>query len=86
MTALEKFKLSVVTWDSDKEPAGFDRWMGTLSALVRATEHGPPLEHFLDRKLGRRRQQKITIPSFITDDEDFDAPAEAQDSDERTGG
>ena len=74
MTSLEKFKLSVVTWDSDKDPSGFANWMDTMSALVRATEDGPPLEDFLDRKLNRRRQQRITIPSFIMDDDDF-APA-----------
>ena len=54
MAPMEKFKLSALTWDSDKNPAGFNKWMMHFSSLVRATEHGPELEDFLDAKLDRK--------------------------------
>ena len=48
MTTLDKFKISAVSWDSDKDPFGFNKWMNGISAIVRSIEHGPPLEKFLD--------------------------------------
>ena len=71
MAQLDKFKLTALTWDSDKDPNGFVEFMNTLSSLVRATEHGPPLEDFLDHKLDRCRMMRVIIPSFIVEDEDF---------------
>ena len=71
MASMEKFKLSALTWDSDKNPAGFNKWMMHFSSLVRATEHGPELEDFLDAKLDRRRSRHATVPSFIAEDDDF---------------
>ena len=68
---MEKFKLSALTWDSDKNPAGFNKWMMHFSSLVRATEHGPELEDFLDAKLDRKRSRHATVPSFIAEDRDF---------------
>ena len=71
MASMEKFKLSALTWDSDKNPAGFNKWMMHFSSLVRATEHGPELEDFLDAKLDRKRSRHATVPSFIAEDRDF---------------
>ena len=56
MTTLEKFRLSTVVWDSDKDPNGFLKWSGLMSSLVRSTQHGAVLEDFLDAKLSKRMQ------------------------------
>ena len=74
MASIDKFKLNAVTWDSDKDPNGFSKFMDTISSMVRATEHGPPLEDFLDRKLSRHKSRHVTVPSFISGDADFAAP------------
>ena len=80
MVSIDKFKLSSVTWDSDKNPTGFTKWMNDFGALVASTEHGSTLETFLDQKLGREQHLSTTVPSYITTDDDFAAPepSEAQ--------
>lgn len=82
MAQLDRFKLTAVCWDSDKEPNKFNSWMETFSSLVRSTEHGPPLEDFLDKKLGRVTSQPVAVPSFISADDDFDPPPVSSDEDE----
>jgi hypothetical protein len=80
MAQMDRFKISALTWDSDKDPAGFFQWMETMSSLVRATENGPPLEQMLDAKLHRKQSRTEMIPSFLLEDPDFaisgSAPAE----------
>ena len=73
MTSLDGFKLQAVTWDTDKDPspAAFQRWSEDLSAVVRATKHGGPLEDLIDDKIGQKIIQPIAVPSFIKDDPDF---------------
>ena len=85
MVSIDKFKLSAVTWDSDKNPTGFTKWMSEFSSLVASTEHGATLEKFLDEKLDRRKHTRVTVPSFITTDDDFLddlAPDEVPDAEE----
>ena len=74
MAQLEKFKISANIWDSDKDPKGFNLWAENMGSLVRATEHGLPLELMLDSKLRRRSLLRQSVPSFLLDDPDF-APA-----------
>jgi hypothetical protein len=76
MAEMTKFKLSAVQWDSDRDPEKFQKWMNDVSSMVRATRYGPPLEDFLDSKLGRRKCAHTTTPSFITEDSDFCATEE----------
>ena len=71
MAQLDKFKITALTWDSDKDPSGFYIWMENMSSLVRATAHGAPLEQMLDVKLRRPMVQAASIPSFILNDPDF---------------
>ena len=71
MAQLDKFKLSALSWDSDKDPAGFYLWIENMASLVRSTDHGPPLEDMLDSKLGRAKVQSTTVPSFLLNDPDF---------------
>ena len=73
MTTLDKFRLTAVTWDSDKEPNGFHKWIGLMGSLVRSTAGGEALENFLDAKLGRNIAKTATVPSFLQDP-DFDPP------------
>ena len=70
MASLDKYKITAVTWDSDKDPNGFSRWLDTFSAVVRATHHGALLEDFLDRKLDRQHARSSMIPFYITTDPD----------------
>ena len=78
MVSLEKFKLSLVSWDSDKDPGGYPKWVKQWSSVVRSTKWGSQLESFLDRKLKRKFSTKATIPSFLTEDEDLQDAPEAQ--------
>lgn len=71
MAQLDRFKITALTWDSDKDPSGFFLWMENMSALVRATEHGAPLEIMLDEKLRRATVTPASVPGFILDDPDF---------------
>ena len=73
MVSIDKFKLSSVTWDSDKNPTGFTKWMNDFGSLVASTEHGAILEAFLDQKLGREKHLATTVPSYISKDDDFAA-------------
>ena len=56
--SLEKFKLTAVAWDSDKDPGGYHLWIENFGSMVRATEHGSLLEDMLDSKLGRVKVAK----------------------------
>lgn len=82
MASLDKYKLTSVTWDSDKEPQRFIDFMFLMSALVRAIDHGAVLEDLLDKKLQRSRYQSISTPTFLTDDPEFidmeEGPKEAE--------
>ena len=80
MVSIDKFKLSSVTWDSDKNPTGFTKWMNDFGSLVASTEHGAILETFLDQKLGREKHLATTVPSYISKDDDFAAGEEAEEA------
>jgi hypothetical protein len=71
MAQLERLKLSATVWESDKDPTGFNQWLDTVSALVRATEDGEPLEDFIQHKTGRVTFQRGNVPSFLLEDDDF---------------
>ena len=75
MVSIDKFKLSSVVWESDKNPNGFTKWMNDFGSLVASTEHGAVLETFLDQKLGREKHLAATVPSYISTDDDFAASA-----------
>ena len=71
MATLEKFKLSALTYDYDKDPKGFFIWIESMGGFVRSTEGGPDLEDMLDSKLHRKPDVGKMIPSFLQDP-DFD--------------
>ena len=74
MTTLERFKLSSITWDGDKDPGGFQAFEDTMGAFVRSTAGGAALENMLDSKLERRSVNLAASPSFLLNDEDFAVP------------
>ena len=87
MAQLEKFKLTAVLWDSDKEPRQFFVWLENMGCLVRATEYGNFLEDMLDSKLRRAKVNVQAVPSFLLDDPDFaPRPREAAVREEATSG
>ena len=45
-----------------------------MSAMVRAIAHGPVIEEFLDKKLGRKKHIAVSTPSFLIDDLEFMRP------------
>ena len=71
MATLEKFKLSALSYDYDKEPKGFFIWLESMGGFVRSTEGGAELEDMLDSKLHRKPNLGAMIPSFLQDP-DFD--------------
>ena len=73
MVSIDKFKLSSVVWESDKNPNGFTKWINDFGSLVALTEHGAILEAFLDQKLGREKHLATTVPSYISKDDGFAA-------------
>ena len=85
MVSLDKFKLSLVSWDSDKDPGGYPKWVKQWSSVVRSTKWGSQLESFLDRKLKRKFSTKSIMPSFLTEDEDLQDAPEAQPPQEGQG-
>jgi hypothetical protein len=90
MVSIDKFKLSSVVWESDKNPNGFTKWMNDFGSLVASTEHVAVLESFLDQKLGREKHLAATVPSYISKDDDFavgeveeeEDPAPAEDAED----
>jgi hypothetical protein len=89
MATLEKFKLSALVFDYDKDPKGFFLWLESMGGFVRSTEGGPELEDMLDSKLHRASfAVQGVIPSFLLLDPDFDSgpsfaphpPSEPRDS------
>jgi hypothetical protein len=85
MASLDKYKLTSVTWDSDKSPTKFCDFMFEMSAMVRAIDHGNILEDFLDAKLGRAVHQHVTTPTFLSNDPEFVKPSADPDADELAG-
>ena len=76
MTDLDKFKVSTLTWDSDKDPTQFHLWIENMGCIVRTIKHGPELEDMLDSKLRRQKPLDTSIPTFLREDPDF-APENA---------
>ena len=76
MTDLDKFKVSTLTWDSDKDPTQFHLWIENMGCIVRTIKHGPELEDMLDSKLRRQKPLDTSIPAFLREDPDF-APENA---------
>ena len=76
MTTLDKFKISVLSWNGDEAP---EKYVSLLdeqtSSLVRATADGTPLEDFYCTKVGKLLMQQVTVPSYLVNDPDFDGVA-----------
>ena len=86
MASLDKYKLSSVTWDSDKEPGRFVQFMMLMSAMVRAIANGSAIEGFLDKKLGRQKHIAVSTPSFLSDDPEFRRPDHGAANVQQAGG
>ena len=75
MADLERFKLSNVIYDSDKNKDGFFAHVDTFGNIVRSCASGYYLEDMLDSKLHRSSIQQGSVPSFLLLDPDFAGPA-----------
>ena len=72
MADLERFKLSNLFWDGDKDEDGFFVFLENFgSNMVRSTLNGYHLENMLDSKLRRSSMSQGSVPSYILDDPDF---------------
>ena len=77
MADLERFKLSNVIYDSDKNITqdGFFAHVDTFGNIVRSCASGYYLEDMLDSKLHRSSIQQGSVPSLLLSDPDFAGPA-----------
>ena len=71
MATIERMKVTVPVWDSDKDPGGYRQWSETLSGLVRSSKGGVELEEYKRQKLGAEKVRQRTTPSFLSNDPDF---------------
>ena len=77
MADLEKYKLSSLFWEGDKNGEGFFVYLENFGSMVRATytytASGHHLEDMLDSKLRQRRASilKGSVPSCLLLDPDF---------------
>ena len=71
MAGIEKFEISLLQWDSDKDPDYFTSWVDQFGAVVRTMTHGETLEAYLDVKLSRSTRALQTQPSYLSQDPDF---------------
>ena len=69
MTSLDKFKLTAVTCDGDREPEKYPAWDYATGSMTRATEHGPALEDWFDREIGRAKVNSTMLSIFDNDPE-----------------
>jgi len=74
MAKLDRIKLTSVTWDTDEDPLGLQPFMNHMGSIVAATEDGPPIQRFLEQKLGISSQDANIVASFLTADPDFQRP------------
>ena len=87
MADLERFKLSSLQWDGDKDEDGFFSCVENFGNIAKSIAYGPMLEDMLDSKLRRAKVAQGAIPSYILNDPDFakapefgvDAPAAPED-------
>ena len=75
MADLERFKLSNVIYDSDKNKDGFFAHLDTFGNTVRSCASGYYLEDMRDSQLYRPSIQQGSVPSFLLLDPDFAGPA-----------
>ena len=66
--------MSALTWDSDKNPNGFNHFVSQMDGMARNMKGGPELIEFADYKLDRKTVKESTVPTFISEDPDFDDP------------
>ena len=71
MADLEKFKLSSLFWEGDKNEEGFFVFLENFGNMVRSTASGFHLENMLDSKLRRASMMKGSVPSCLLLDSDF---------------
>ena len=72
MTSLDKLKVTLLSWDGDKDQPTFADWLDGYSDLIRSLQDGgDELELWLDAKLGRRINVRSGQPSFLLQDDDF---------------
>ena len=71
MADLERFKLSNLLWDGDKDEDAFFVFLENFGNMVRSTTNGHHLENMLDSKLRRASMSQGTVPSYILDDPYF---------------
>ena len=71
MADLERFKLSNLFWEGDKNEDGFYIFLENVVNMVRSTGNGFHLEDMLDSKLRRAAMSQGSVPSCLLLDPDF---------------
>ena len=78
MASIDRVKVTVPVWDSDKDPKGFRKWSRVLTGMVKSCKGGTELENFKDQKMGVVTKTSKVLPSYISNDPDFGGDAPAQ--------
>ena len=65
MADLEKFKLSSLFWEGDKNEEGFFVHLENFGSMVRSTASGYHLDDMLDFKLRQASITKGSVPSCV---------------------
>ena len=73
MADLEKYKLSSLFWEGDKNEEGFFVYLEIFGIMVRSTASGYHLEDMRDSKLRRASILKGSVPLCLLMDPDFAA-------------
>ena len=71
MASIDRVKVSVPVWDSDKDPGGYRKWATVVAGMVRSCKGGLELESFKEQKMGVPQSAAKIVPSFLSNDPDF---------------
>ena len=74
MASIDKLKVSTQLWNTTKNPDGFIQFSDSFGSVARSLKHGNIIENFLDFKLRRKVKRRNNVPTFTSNDPDFDRP------------
>ena len=71
MASIDRVRVSVPVWDSDKDPGGYRKWATVVAGMVRSCKGSLELESFKEQKMGVPQSAAKIVSSFLSNDPDF---------------
>ena len=71
MASIDRVKVTIPVWDSDKNPNEYRKWSSVLSGMVRSCKGGLELESYREEKMGITSTKAKIVPTYILSDPDF---------------